>query len=181
MNNISLVSINIIQKENKQLLNKTNGVPILYYWDGNGDLLESIINNEDFKHKHFENLNYDNYINLSIAYFYFTLDNEEYIDNIVNLKDYLLFDNEIFENMHYNIILEYLEKLFEICTKEKFIKENEDNIENINTILNNLKNKYKDKISNKTIANWIRQQMIEDNIYNKEDITLIINKFLEKW
>ena len=41
----SLVAINILNSENK-LLNKT-GVPMLYYWNGNTEVLDDLSNDEE--------------------------------------------------------------------------------------------------------------------------------------
>ena len=82
----SLVSINILNSENK-LLNKT-GVPMLYYWNGNTDVLDDLSNDEEL-------INYSkglfneptDYLKVNISYFYFKYDEnheEEYSDiNII--------------------------------------------------------------------------------------------------
>lgn len=66
------VAINFVV--GKELINK-NGIPIMFYWDGEEDIFDALKNNEDLiswmkSQKLFE----DNYTNSKIALFYFTED-----------------------------------------------------------------------------------------------------------
>ena len=73
MTNDSLVSINIYNKQTKELYND-NLVPILFYWNGNGEIIDNIIKSNYFKDKYLNNINdYEKFINLQLSFFYFKL------------------------------------------------------------------------------------------------------------
>ena len=71
--NDSLVAINlyIIENDRTVLLNKTS-IPYLYYFDGDGDLVDDILTNSEFK-RFIEDkcFNIENYTKSHIGYFYF--------------------------------------------------------------------------------------------------------------
>ena len=71
MLNDSLVAINIYNKDTKELYNNKE-TPILYYWNGEGDLLQSILNDKQFKDNYINKINnIDVYRNMKMSYFYF--------------------------------------------------------------------------------------------------------------
>ena len=67
----SLVAINIVN-DNKLLNINGNGVPLLFYWNGEDEVLDSIFKMDIFKAKIYDVINnVNNYTNSKIALFYF--------------------------------------------------------------------------------------------------------------
>lgn len=178
----SLVSVNVYHDKELRTLNK---VPLLYYWNGNGNLLECILYDNSFKEKYLDKISLETFKHLQLAYFYFKYDendNEQYIENIINISEYL--DLSKFEsiNMIYELIIKYMFKLYNIALKEDYEDVKIYNEEIIIDIYNRIKNKYEDKFNKNTFLNWIRKELI-----NKEDLTNnntnyiinLLNKILE--
>ena len=93
----SLVAINIINDD--KLLNiNGNGIPLLFYWDGEDDVLDSIFKMDIFKAKIYDVINnVDNYTNSKIALFYFKYngDEEQYNELSVLIQDYIKLKEKI--------------------------------------------------------------------------------------
>lgn len=107
----SLVAINLLGKDDV-LLNNVSGVPLLYYWDGKFDVIESLK-----KDKYFISLinskcaNIKNYTNSKISFFYFMYgdDNKEiYKENVTYVQT--IFSLELLDNK--DICNEYIIKHF---------------------------------------------------------------------
>ena len=83
----NLAAINVVC--NGKLVNR-NSVPLLFYWNGETDLLEDIKSNIDFKQwledeEVLNNIN--NYLNSHIAFFYFKSNDEDYQDQTISIQD----------------------------------------------------------------------------------------------
>ena len=92
MGNDSLVAINLTI-ENK-LINPTKQ-PILFYWDGTGDLQEIIKTDETIKNIFKEKcLTYDDFLSSSMNYFRFDYINaeEKYVEEFISLPSYIGLD-----------------------------------------------------------------------------------------
>ena len=83
----SLVAINITQFD--KLLNNST-VPLLFYWNGESDIISSLKEDESFVSFIKERcMNIDNYTKCKISYFFFKYneDNEEYNQQIDDIQD----------------------------------------------------------------------------------------------
>ena len=83
----NLAAINVVC--NGKLINR-NSVPLLFYWNGETDLIEDIKNNIDFMQwlEDEEVLtNINNYLNSHIALFYFKSNDEDYQDQTINIQE----------------------------------------------------------------------------------------------
>ena len=83
----NLAAINVVC--NGKLINR-NSVPLLFYWNGETDLIEDIKNNIDFMQwlEDEEILtNINNYLNSHIALFYFKSHDEDYQDQTINIQE----------------------------------------------------------------------------------------------
>ena len=83
----NLAAINVVC--NGKLVNR-NSVPLLFYWNGETDLIEDIKNNIDFKQwlEDEEILtDINNYLNSHIAFFYFKSNDEDYQDQTINIQE----------------------------------------------------------------------------------------------
>lgn len=83
----NLAAINVVC--NGKLINR-NGIPLLFYWNGETDLLEDIKSNVDFKQwlEDEEILtNINNYLHSHIAFFYFKSHDDDYQDQTIDIQD----------------------------------------------------------------------------------------------
>lgn len=171
----TLVSMNLFNNENNQLVNK---IPILYYWNGEGDLLKNIITDKSFLEKYFNNIDYSLYINLYLGYFFFEFDkddNEIYKDNIIKISDYIELDKFNSKNIVNEIVIKHLYNLYKISMKSEYNNIQVFNEDIILDIYDKIKNKYKEKLNKETFINWIRQEIINVNQLNNYNITYIID------
>ena len=183
----TLVSINIVNRETNNLYNKTQkNEPILYYWDGEGDLYDKISLDESFIEKYISKINIDNYLNLDICYFYFnnTFNNENYFSNQIRLNDIVLLENRKYDftNIINELIDIKIKKLYLICFKQEYNKDLKDIKEKTIDIYNLIIEKYPNKLSIESFVNWIRSDLEKDNKLNNKNINHIINvikKFFE--
>lgn len=162
----SLVSINIFHENQQKIINK---IPLLFYWNGEGNLLSNILKDESFIRKYLDKINLDAYKHLQLAYFYFKYDeenNEQYVDNIINLFDYLDLSKFDSKNIVYELITKYMFELYKISMGSNYGDVKIYNEEIIIDIYNQIKDKYKDKLNKNTFLNWVRNELI-----NKEQLT----------
>ena len=183
MLNDSLVAFNIYNKQTNKLLNKTRFMPVLYYWNGDNDLLFEMINSDKFIKNYLNNIYDEDTLNkIAISYFYFNYDDnqeEKYTENTILVKDYVNFEN-LNKNVLLDIIYNRLKTLYKICMYEEFSRNIEISLsDNISNIYNIIKDKYKERVSKETIGNWIRSELSKNKIYNSKNISLIINLFKE--
>lgn len=178
----SLVSINILEKNTNILLNK-NSIPLLYYWNGENDVLDELKNDEKF-------LEYcaslfttpEKYLNISVGLFYFKYnenDEEEYSEVVKDIQDILYLDK--FDS--YNIINHFLLYHFLELYKTAFKEDYSNLVDNLNDIIIDIYNKLKDKftkrISKNTVINWVRSVLLDKNHFNTINTNYII-KILEQ-
>ena len=83
----NLAAVNVVC--NDKLVNR-NGIPLLFYWNGETDIIEDIGTNIDFMQwLEDEDIltNINNYLNSHIAFFYFKSNDEDYQDHIIDIQD----------------------------------------------------------------------------------------------
>ena len=83
----NLAAINVVC--NDKLVNR-NGIPLLFYWNGESDIIEDIGTNIDFMQwLEDEDIltNINNYLNSHIAFFYFKSNDEDYQDHTIDIQD----------------------------------------------------------------------------------------------
>lgn len=181
----SLVSINIYDKESKKLYNKSL-VPLLFYWNGEGELLNNIINDKKFINEYLNNIiEYKDFINLEMSFFYFKINEnneEEYSDKSILISDYIKLNEFSSNQIIYNLIIPYFYELYEKAIGNKYEKLNVFNKEIILDIYRQIKDKYKEKLYKKTFVNYIRSKLNEQKNINSYNINFIIeqiNQILE--
>lgn len=172
----SLVSINIFHENQQKIINK---VPLLFYWNGEGNLLLSILKDESFIQKYLDKINLDTYKHLQLAYFYFKYDendNEEYIENIINLFDYLDLSKFDSTNIVYELIIKYMFELYKISMGSNYGDVKIYNEEIIIDIYKKIKNKYQEKLNKTTFLNWIRNELITKEQLTNNNTNYIVKK-----
>ena len=156
----SLVAINIIC--NGKIINR-EGIPLLFYWNGETDVLEDIKSNGDFKQwlEDEEILtNMESYLNSHIALFYFKTHDDDYhdltcdIQNLYNLDTLSEFKNDLmFECVYY---------LYNKSFPERNGMHLAGNtVEQCKTAINMILEKYHDKILPDTCKHAIRAYVQE--------------------
>ncbi len=170
MKNDSLVSINLTI--GNILVNPTKQ-PILFYWDGTGDLQDIIKTNNDILNIFKENcLTYDDFLSASINYFRFDyINNEEkYVEEFIYLSSCIGLD-QMDESIWINEVKPYFDFLYTKSFGEPYIfKENVK--DDFKTIVDKLKEKYPGKVSSTTIINYIRSKLSKNIAATDKDIIL---------
>lgn len=179
----SLVAINlyIIEKDKIVLLNKTP-IPYLYYFDGEGDLVNNILTNIEFK-RFIEDkcFNISNYAKSHIGYFYFQ--NNQYIEGFISIQDnYLLKD---LDDEEIEFFKDYLWKHFKFLYESAYHESYNidmtifDSEKSIIDIYDKIQIKYPKRVIKSTVINYIRSELIKTDLLNNENTEFIIGK-LEK-
>lgn len=169
----SLVAINVIC--NGKIINR-EGIPLLFYWNGETDVLEDIKSSIDFKQwlEDEEILtNMNNYLNSHVAFFYFKTHDEDYHDVVINMQN--LFDFSKMENLNLTLFGESIMYLY----KNAFPNNEIPSIPINNTLdfykhrLQDVINKYNNTINVETILMSIRgyvqeyyPELLFDNVDN---------------
>ena len=174
----SLVAINIIV--NDKIINK-NGVPILFYWNGESTLIKDIYNDASFKSLLYNSvINYDNYANAKLSFFYFTFENDEekytedfsIIQNELTLKD-LEAEKSIFykEYLLYHFLFLYKSAYHEDYREDISIMGIDDAVLDI---YDKIQEKYPKRVIKSTVINYIRGELQKTNNLSMENTDWII-------
>lgn len=183
-NKITLVAINI--SYNGKIANPSL-VPILFYWDENKPLLESMFNDKQFKKLLFDKvLNKESYATARLDWFnytYYDNDKENYNEDSITIQELLPF------NKIENIVLweEYaadiFKDLYKIVKKENPKETNVDEYY-IAALYHEIKDKNPVKIKKATVLEYVRSQLKErfglsqenaDYIYDKLNLSIVDN------
>ena len=160
----TLVALNIII--NDKIINK-NGVPILFYWNGqSSSLIKDIYGDENFKSLLYNSvINYEDYTKAKLAYFYFIYENEEekYVEDFSNIQDEIcLSDLDEESRMFYKLYLwNHFTFLYESAYHEKYDKEISlfDIDDYILDIYDKIQKKYPKRVIKSTVINYIRGEL----------------------
>ena len=182
----SFVAINIITDKN-QLLN-VGDFPIIFYWDGESDILNDMKNNEVFRNIIFTECLKDinSYTSSRIALLYLNNVKEtSYEAKHIEIQNlYTLSNIASFKSVWDNYVFGILRELYKEVYKKEFIVETQDNAFETKLLL--IPYLYKEiractnkELSNNTITNYILMKLTEDKILSKENINYIINYLKE--
>lgn len=182
----SLVAINILDINNillnNQLTSNNSSAPLLYYWNGETDVINDLQNSESLC-KRCSSLfinNPEDYLTISLSLFYFKYDEngeEQYEDVHKNIQDIIYLENLDNDEIVNHFILKHFSYLYKTSIKEEYeYDNNKDEIYNIIVIYNKLKNKFKTRVSTETIINWVRSVLLEKDKFNAKNTNYIINK-----
>ena len=179
----SLVAINILDDNNillnNQVVSNNSFAPLLYYWNGETDIINDLQNSESLCKKCsalFKNP--EQYLTISLSLFYFKYDEngeEQYEDIYKDIQDIIYLENFESDEIVNHFILKHFCYLYKTSIKEEYV-ENKDEIYNIINIYNKLKNKFKTRVSTETIINWVRSVLLEKDNFNIKNTNYIIDK-----
>ena len=172
----SFVAINIIKNEN--LLLNDGGYPIIFYWDGESDIIEDIKSNENFKRLIKENCLTDKYeyIGSYVKLLYLNnIEEVKYVTKDISVQFlYPLYDVE--NQFWLDYIFDILVNLYKEVYKKDFLSYNTETNKSmlIPYLYKEIKACTNKEISDQTITNYILNQLIEDKTLSKENIDYII-------
>lgn len=183
----SLVAINLTTN-NK--LENPNEVPILFYWNGEGDLKETIFSDLEFLTLVKSNvLTFQKYAIAKVSWFYFkgsdNEDDEIYYDEILNIQDNLTLESLCKDDPMCTFWHEYIKSHFAYLYQCSFkslytfdpIPDNFN--DEIIDIYKKLKERNPNKIIKSTVINYIRLELSKTNNLNKDNIEFLMNKLDE--
>ena len=179
----SLVAINIISKD--KLINK-NGVPILFYWNGENTLIKSLYEDESFKSLLRNTvINHYNYTDAKLVFFYFLYENgeEKYIEDISMIQNGMplsSLDDE--SRMFYKTYLwHHFEFLYDSAFHEPYEKNMSlfDVDDSILDVYDKIQDKYPKRVIKSTVVNYIRGELQKTDKLSIENTDWIIAQ-LEK-
>lgn len=171
----TLVSMNLFNDETSQIINK---IPLLYYWNGEGNLVYNIIHDKLFIEKYLNNINFNSYKKLYLGFFYFKYDeneNELYTEDIIKISDYINLNEFNSKNMINEILILHLFDLYSVSMKTKYNDVQVFNEDIIIDIYTKIKSKYKEKLNKETFINWIRKEILEKDNINNDNTNYIID------
>lgn len=166
MINDSLVAINVYDNSTDKLLNKVKGIPLLFYWNGEGELINIILNNKQFKENYLTFNNYKDYLNCCIGYFFFKFNeengSEEYEDTSIILHEHYHFSDFETDILAIDLLCDKMINLYKISVKKNDIdiKLEKQNI--IKQIYINLRSLFGDRVQKETLINYIRSEIIKE-------------------
>ena len=179
-----IVSLNFIKNDDKNnsICVSPSNYPILYYWDGQETVFDAMIEEIGFVELlTTQYFTLENYSNISIYMNEYNLDNNEYDQEIVELQKKLPLTLDILHNLAYTYIETILIDLYKISMKEDYKLIVESHIDNIINIYTILKDKYKERISQETLKQYILSQLQQKyklNNFNCEYVIKLYNDIL---
>ena len=175
----TLVAINIYDQNTNVLINKSL-VPILFYWNGKGDLVNCILNDNKFKENYLDTiLDYETFRNLEMSYFHFELQEdgtEAYSDTAILISEHVQLKDFNSDQIIYQLIIPHFYELYKKALKEEYEETKVFNKDIIIEIYKQIKDKYQEKIEKSTIINWVRSELINKDKIDSNNTNYIINK-----
>lgn len=172
----SFVAINIIKNGN--FLLNDGGYPIIFYWDGESDIIKDIKGNEKFKNLIKENCLTDkyNYTGSYVKFLYLNnIEEVKYVTKDIPVQSlYPLYEVE--SQFWLDYIFDILVKLYKGVYKKDFLSYNTETNKSmlIPYLYKEIKSCTNKEILDQTITNYILNQLIEDKTLSKENIDYII-------
>jgi len=178
----SLVAINIVN-DNELLNINGNGVPLLFYWNGEDEVLDSIFKMDIFKAKIYDVINnVNNYANSKIALFYFKYieDKEQYNELSVLIQDYIKLKD--FPEDKIDFYKEYIWQHFAYLYKSVYQEDYDKDVnmlsieDSILDIYDKIKEKHPKRVMKSTVLNYVRSELMKTNHLNMDNTDWIIDK-----
>lgn len=179
MINDSLVAINIYD-QNTNVLYNNSLIPILFYWNGKGNLLDSILNDDKFKKNYLDTISsYEVYRNLVMGYFHFELQDdgtEAYEDTAILISEHVQLKDFASDQIIFELVIPHLYELYNKALKQEYGDTKVFNQEIIIDIYKKIKVKYQSKFEKSTFINWVRSELINKDKIDSNNTNYIIKK-----
>ena len=168
-----LVVFNLIGKDNMLLI--PSGLPIIFSWNGTGEVFNEMLANESFKNLIYEKcLSIEQYSYAKISYFTLDVKSEKYEEKNIKIQDaFKLEDIRTINNdkIAFEYICKVLMDVFEYSTQKKYLpKTNETDIDVIFNIYKEIKENIGNKLSDYSLRQYIvselqsKYRLSQDNI-----------------
>lgn len=175
----NFVAINIIVKDKENFSKIVNEYPIIFYWNGESDMVEDFITDESFTVLVQKVYQTGLYENAFIRIEFVNGKDLKYNETSYAVQD--LFPLEkitdiITGNFKFNYIKDIFLSLYKIALKEEY--KSEYPLESqviIKDLYDRIKNGITKPVSKETIVNYIREQLIEKTYLSKENINYLIS------
>lgn len=170
----SIIAINILVGD--ILINPSNQ-PILFYWDGKNNIKDIIFETDSLLKiidKHI--INFNDYITTKIYFCGYYNDNTLYKEDFVYLSDIYTIDKfscNIYLELVYPIFTYLYSQAYKTEYTETLLQLNEE--DGIVDIYNKLKDKFTNKITSKTIINYIKSKLDKNEFLSIENKNIIIS------
>lgn len=172
----ALIAINItISNGENNLQYVINSVPILYYWNGKYDMIESILNEKQITNlvKSYIN-NEREYSNCLLNCISFDLDssNEDYKEQTIKLQELYSLSN--FNKIVNTVIDDVAKEVY----KEVFnaVYTNQSNCSSIiRDVYSKVSLMYKDNITFETFMNFVRKKLQQSTSLDQKNIQLVVD------
>lgn len=189
-------SINIIHSKDGVINNLnhnfiSNSYPIIFYWNGEDDCIDTILSSENFKEKLKKMIcTYSLYDNTSL-YIVFVSDDENFKESVISLQDIIpLKELDEDQNFYFLYFINTLKELYKNVYKvnyddvnkpdeflEHYIEPSYEDI--VKDIYDKIISGVKRDLQKETITNYIRKILTENTSLNTENINFIILKIEE--
>jgi len=177
-----ILSINIINQKDKNhqyILNPTSH-PIIFYWDGQKNIVDEIFGNEQFLEYIYNNiLNIENYSFTYLYYNDYDIEDDNIRQESLNLQDIYKLSLHNLSNLANDYIFDIMINLYKIVYKKEYDCKYDTIIDNIMDIYRILKNKYKERISVETLEQYVRSQLQQQYLLNADNIEYVLNVYRE--
>ena len=175
----NFVAINIIVKNKEDFSKVINEYPIIFYWDGESDMIDDFITDENFVTLVQKVYQKELYENAFIKIEFVNGKDLNYHENSYAIQD--LFPLEkitdiIIGNFKFDYIKDIFLSLYKIALKEEY--KSEYPLESqviIKDLYDRIKNGITKPVTKETIINYIREQLIEKTYLSKENINYLIS------
>lgn len=188
------VSINIIKtkdfiNENLNYLINDNSYPIIFYWNGEDEYLDSILKSEKFLEKLKDNICTSDLYDKTLLYMIFVSDDEDFKETCISLQDIIPLE-KIDKNFYFLYFIDTLKELYKNVYKVDYDTVNKEDVfldhyiepsfeDIIKDIYDKIIHGVKRDLQKETITNYIRKILTENTSLNKENIDFIISKIEE--
>ena len=180
MNKESFITLNIYYNEKVGNI-LINHYPIIFYWNGEDDIIENMKSNKDFFDYLSKNcFNIDLYPITKISFVQFNLKNgeEEFDQKDIILQD--LFNLSEIPNIYEDSVINIITKLYyNAFKKEKNFDKDIDYLEKIKVIYKEIQEQYKDRFTLNTFINYVRSRLIKEYKLNQNNTEILIEKIVE--
>ena len=175
-----IISLNFIKQDekNNSICLSPSNYPILYYWNGQESVFDAMIHDDGFINLlTTQYCTVDNYSNINIYMNEFDLDSNIYNQEIIELQKQMPLTLEILQSLSYSYIETILIDLHKISIKEDYKLLVESHIDNIINIYTILKSRYKERISQETLKQYILSQLQQKYKLNSSNCEHIIKLY----
>lgn len=178
MDKENFIAINIVIKEktNSTIINE---FPIIFYWNGESEIVHDFYENKNFKNLIAKTFTFDLYDKSYINLEYVNTNTDESKEKTFAVQDLFPFaemDDILISNFKFDYLEQTFRLLYSRVLKEGYKNENlKESQVIIRDLYDRIKNGVTKPVSKDTIVNYIREQLLEKTKLSKQNIDHLIN------